>query len=644
MEQRTIPCEVLVVGSGAGGVSAAYTAAREGLEVVLVEAADRFGGTTAYSGGGALWYPANPVLQAAGSTDSTEVALDYYRAVVGERTPAALQERYVRGGPEVIEYLLADEHFRFTPLAWPDYFGELPGAQTEGQRQIIPTPFPAADLGPWHEVLRGTLDTDRLGAPAPELLSGGRALIGQFLLALSEFPNATLLRNTPLVSLSTEHGRVVGATVDHLGERIEMRASRGVILAAGGFEQSAEMRERYGVPGAPKDSMGPATNTGVAHRAAQAVGAAVDLMDQAWWTPGVVHPDGGAVFTLDFPAGIFVDGDGKRFLNESMPYDRAGRIVIDHLARDEPAPRFWYVYDDRGGEAPPFGVPMVSMQDPAAYAAAGLRHTAATLADLAALIEVPAEALEATVSRFNDLVAAGSDADFGRGESHYDRFFSGEKPLTPIERGPFHAAAFGLSDLGTKGGLRTDTSARVLDEQDRVIPGLYATGNTMAAPSGEAYPGGGNPIGTSLLFGHLAALDLAAQEPPAETPGLPETAVTDAVAHYLAAIASGTGSRIAERFADSAVVEDPVGAEPVRGIEAISAFYAALDGNDAVRAVLTDEVRVLAHQAVFGLAITMTAGGTETTIRPINVMTLDTQGKITSMRSYYGTPNITQQA
>jgi predicted oxidoreductase len=146
------------------------------------------------------------------------------------------------------------------------------------------------------------------------------------------------------------------------------------------------------------------------------------------------------------------------------------------------------------------------------YRAAGLWRTADTLEELAEAIGVPADELEATVSRFNTLVAAGADTDFGRGDEPYDRAFSrGKPPLTPIETPPFHAAAFGLSDLGTKGGLRTDTRARVLDAHGHPIPGLYAAGNTMAAVSGTTYPGGGNPIGASMLFSHLAALDMAQQ-------------------------------------------------------------------------------------------------------------------------------------
>lgn len=142
-----------------------------------------------------------------------------------------------------------------------------------------------------------------------------------------------------------------------------------------------------------------------------------------------------------------------------------------------------------------------------------LWHTADTLHDLSEAIGVPSAQLTATIERFNKQAAAGADEDFGRGDEAYDRVFTeGASPLVPIDTPPYHAAAFGVSDLGTKGGLRTDARARVLTADDSVIPGLYAAGNTMAAVSGTTYPGGGNPIGASMLFSHLAALDMAARE------------------------------------------------------------------------------------------------------------------------------------
>ncbi|MFF2392101.1 FAD-binding protein [Nocardia sp. NPDC058114] len=496
--------DVLVAGSG-GGLAGAYTAAREGLSVAVVEATDKFGGTTAYSGGGGVWFPCNPVLERAGTDDTLDDALTYYRAVVGDRTPDELQQTYVRRGRDLIEYLEADDHFAFMVLPWPDYFGKAPKARLDGQRHIMPTPLPAAELGPLRASLRGTLDTDRLGAPPQDLLIGGQALIGRMLRAISSYPHAQLHLDSPLVELVVEDGVVTGAIVERDGARVAIRARRGVILAAGGFEQNAELRTHYGVPGEARDTMGPWGNQGKAHQAGIAAGADTDLMDQAWWSPGLTHPDGRSAFALWITGGIFVDQDGKRFVNESAPYDRLGRDVIRQMNDRGLTLPFWMIYDDKEGEVPPIKATNVSMVETEKYVEAGLWHTADTLAELAAKIGVPAANLAATVERFNAIVATGADPDFGRGDEAYDRAFSnGEPPLVTIDKGPYHAAAFGISDLGTKGGLRTDSAARVLGRDGEPIPGLYAAGNTMAAVSGEVYPGGGNPIGASMLFSHLA--------------------------------------------------------------------------------------------------------------------------------------------
>ncbi|KMO67969.1 FAD-binding protein [Mycolicibacterium chlorophenolicum] len=508
--------DVLVAGSGAGGVTGAYTAAREGLDVLLVEASDRFGGTTAYSGGGGMWFPCNPVLQRAGVDDTLDDALEYYNAVVGDRTPAALREAYVRGGAPLIAYLETDEQLKFSLLPWPDYFGSAPKARTDGMRHIAAKPLRTAAAPDLVELIRGPLDTDRLGRPQPEdYFVGGRALIARFLIALRRHPHAAVRLNTALTRLVVEDGAVVGAVVTTDEGSRAIRTRRGVLLAAGGFEHNDQMRSHYGVPGRSTDTMGPPSNRGLAHLAGIAAGADTDLMDQAWWSPGLTHPDGTSAFALWFTGGIFVDDDGRRFVNESAAYDRLGRGVLAAMADGAVTLPYWMVYDDREGVVPPVKAPNVSMVETERYVSAGLWRTADTLAGLAAAIGVPASNLEDTVARFNEFARSGADEDFGRGAEAYDRAFSGgASPLVPIDRPPFHAAAFGVSDLGTKGGLRTDAAARVLDTAGAVIPGLYAAGNTMAAPSGTAYPGGGNPIGTSMVFSHLAVLDMTGRTRP----------------------------------------------------------------------------------------------------------------------------------
>lgn len=503
-------CDVLVAGSGAGGVTGAYTAAREGLDVILVEATEKFGGTTAYSGGGGMWFPANPVLQRAGSDDTIADALEYYSAVVGDRTPHALQEAYVRSGAPLIEYLEADELLKFQVLPWPDYFGKAPKARGDGMRHIAAKALRVSAAPELQDLVRGPLDSDRLGAPVPsDYFVGGRALIARLLSAAGQFPHSSARLNTALVELVETDGVVVGAVVDRDGERSAIRARRGVLLAAGGFEHNDELRTRYEVPGSSRDTMGPWGNRGLAHLAGIAAGADTDLMEQAWWSPGLTHPDGRSAFALWFTGGIFVNDDGQRFVNESQPYDRLGREVVAAIADGSVTLPYWMIYDDTDGGVPPVKATNVSMVDPEEYVRAGLWHTAGTLEELAVTIGVPPQNLAAGVARFNEFVARGVDDDFGRGDEPYDRAFSGgAPPLYAIRQPPFHAAAFGISDLGTKGGLRTDAAARVLDTTGAVIHGLYAAGNTMAAPSGTTYPGGGNPIGTSMVFSHLAVRDM----------------------------------------------------------------------------------------------------------------------------------------
>ncbi len=506
--------DVLVVGSGGGALTAAYTAAKEGLSVLLVEASEFYGGTTAYSGGGGMWFPNNAGLQRAGNSDTPQDARDYFRGVVGDRTPEALQDAFLETGAKLVDYLEADEAFPFKVLPWPDYFGEHPSASDEG-RHVVMKGLRAEVLGELSDSVRGPLERERAGAPAPDWLIGGRALVGRHLLALRQFPEAETRLNARFdeLLLDDASGDVLGAVISQADGPRRVRARRGVLLAAGGFEQNDELRAEHGVPGVARDSMGAPANHGLAFSAGVAVGADTDLLDQAWWSPGLTHPDGSSTFSIMFTGGIFVDGHGQRFVNESAPYDRIGREVLDRVAAGEMTLPYWMVYDNRAGERPPVGSASIPIGETQDYRDAGLWVSADTLEELAQKIGVPAQNLVQSVARFNDLAAAGQDTDFGRGDTAYDRsFFGGGSPLVPLTGGPFHAAQFGVSDLGTKGGLRTDEHARVLRADGSAIGGLYAAGNTMAAVSGTVYPGGGNPIGACMVFSHLAALDMAARD------------------------------------------------------------------------------------------------------------------------------------
>ncbi len=320
--------DVLVAGSG-GGIAGAYTAAREGLSVALVEATNRFGGTFAYSGGGGMWYPCNPVLVRAGVDDTIDDALRYYRSVVGDRTPAELQETYVRGGAALIEYLERDEHFAFKILPWPDYYSSVPGARTDGMRHIVSKAVPDNRLGRFQGrwAVRWTTNVSVRRSPTCSP-AAGRSSAG----SSPPWPTIPPWRhhlNTSLVEL------VVGRRPRHRcgGGARGRPAHDSARVAVCCWRRAASNRTTRCGPntvfreGRSTRWARPATRA-LAHRAAISAGASIDLMDQAWWSPGLIHPDGRAAFALCFTGGIFVDRAGRRFVNESAAYDRLGREII----------------------------------------------------------------------------------------------------------------------------------------------------------------------------------------------------------------------------------------------------------------------------------------------------------------------------
>ncbi|MFE7225614.1 FAD-dependent oxidoreductase [Nocardioides sp. NPDC057577] len=497
--------DLVVVGSGAGAMAAAVTAARHGLSTVVLEKSALLGGTSAYSGA-AAWLPGNDATRRAGSADSTESGRTYLRALLGE-DELDRQEAFLEAAPAVVAELEAEPAIELVAQAFPDYF-EAPG-RVPGGRSIVPRPL-AQDALPagLAELVRPVVDRDRagLGHDPDQPLVGGRALIGRLLHAFHD-NGGTVRTETPMTELITTDGRVSGVVVSTLDGPRRIAATRGVLLGSGGFERNQDLRTKYAVPGAAEWAMAPTgTNTGEPIAAATAVGATIELMHEGWWCPGLVTPDGQAAFTLGFRGGVIVDQHGHRFANESLPYDQMGRRLSAEPRRI-PA---WFVFDARsGGVAPAITMPAAPAEE---HLAAGTWVRADSLAELAAGTGLPEQALQETVDRFNGFAASGADADFGRGEDEYDRFFAvGDGPnaaLVALDRPPFYAARMVLADLGTKGGLRTDVDARVLGADDRPVVGLYATGNASASLSGACYPGPGVPIGTAMAFGWRAVQDM----------------------------------------------------------------------------------------------------------------------------------------
>ena len=514
--------DVIVVGSG-GGLIGAYAAARRGLRTLVIEKTEFVGGTTAYSGAG-IWLPGNPAEVRAGLEGGPEAARPYLDAIIGDDAPVALREAYLATGPAVVEELEADPAFgQFEWRGVPDYFWDAPGALRSG-RTIFPTDLARSELGDLEPLVRRPLWTERWGVERGDVMTGGQALIGRALLAFMGTGNGTVRTETAFDRLIVENHRVVGVEAITNGERVELLADRGVLLAAGGFERNRELRQQHQSPITDQWTSGSPVNTGDALLAGIEAGADTALLDEAWFAPGVIAPDGLPVFYTMVWSGIWVNADGKRFMNERLPYDRAGHELLRAHRESGVSnlPTHW-VFDQRQVDNDAFRMlpvdpPVPDWFDVEAWIDAGVLIRADTLEELAEAIGVPADALGATVDEFNDFARTGVDEDFHRGETPWDRVVAhmmGKHTDGPnmclgiIGEAPFYAVQVVVTDLGTKGGLVTDDHARVLRPDGSTIAGLYASGNTMAPALGRIYPGAGGPIGSAMVFSYLAALDMA---------------------------------------------------------------------------------------------------------------------------------------
>jgi 3-oxosteroid 1-dehydrogenase len=491
--------DVVVVGSGGGALTGAFLAQKAGLSTVVVEKTALLGGTSAYSGG-ACWLPGSDVQQRAGIPDSTGSAREYLAAILVDPDQTKV-EAFLRHAPELVAELEADDAIDFEWLPFPEYYA-APGRVPMG-RSIQPTNVKRGDLpAEVGDLVRPPVERDRAGEGGRNTLSGGQSLIARMLHGFLR-EGGTVLTELPVTGLVLDGERVAGVAAMTPEGPVEIRARRGVLIAAGGCEGNAEERAAHGVPGDVAWTMAPrGTNTGEPIAAAVAIGAATDYRGVGWFCPGLAQPDGGGSFTLGFRSGLMVDANGERYANEALPYDRFGR----EMAKAPERIPSWFVFDSReGGRLPAIAMPE---GDPAAHLEAGTWVRADSLPELAESIGVPAASLVSTVERFNGLCESGVDEDFGRGSDEYDTFFTGGAGPTPCDQAPFYAARFVLSDLGTKGGLVTDAAGRVLREDGSHIEGLYAASNSAASVFGTVYPGPGAPLGSAMVFASLAVRDL----------------------------------------------------------------------------------------------------------------------------------------
>ncbi|MGW6379344.1 3-oxosteroid 1-dehydrogenase [Rhodococcus sp. NPDC055112] len=545
--------DIVVVGSGAAGMTAALTAAHQGLSVVIVEKAAHYGGSTARSGGG-VWIPNNEVLEADGVTDTREAAREYLHSIIGDVVAAERIDTYLDRGPEMLSFVMKNSALKLQWVpGYSDYYPEAPGGRLGG-RSVEPSPFDGNHLGDdrknlepdyvkapknfvitqadykWLNLLmrnrRGPIRAMKVGmrflaakATGKDLLVRGQALVAGMRIGLRD-AGVPILLNTPLTELYTEDGAVRGVKVLVDGEEQVIRAKHGVVLGSGGFEHNEEMRKQYQrAPITTEWTVGAKANTGDGILAGQNVGAAVDFMDDAWWGPSIPLT-GGPWFALSertLPGSMMVNTAGKRFGNEAAPYVEATHMMYGGKYGQGEGPGenipTWMILDQRYRNRYTFAGITPRSPFPGRWLKAGVVVKAGTITELAEKTGLPVDALTETVERFNGFARNGKDEDFGRGDSGYDAYYGDPRLKNPslgeISKAPFYAIKMVPGDLGTKGGICTDTEGRALREDGTVIEGLYAAGNASAPVMGHTYAGPGATIGPAMTFAYLAVLDIA---------------------------------------------------------------------------------------------------------------------------------------
>jgi 3-oxosteroid 1-dehydrogenase len=538
-------------------MTAALAAHDAGLRTLILEKTSLYGGSSAMSGG-VLWVPNNPLMRAAGVHDSAEDALAYLCQESGGSVGMDRLRAFVECSPKMLEYLLRQSRLRFNFHSdYPDYHPEAPGARAGG-RSIEPRPFDGAALGPELAHLRPphpseialgrvalSLAEARLlaaGSPRglaqlgrwlvaelldarawrfhrPRRLTLGNALVGRLRRSLLD-RDIPLWRGTSARGLVLQDQSVVGVEAERSGRSMRIAARRGVLLAAGGFDHSAALRNRFQHASVGDGwSAGNLDNVGDGLELGLAAGGTLELMDQAWWTPTLRVPgvsmDWPVIFEKALPGSLIADLSGHRFTDEAASYSDVVQAMFAAGANSA-----YLIFDARFRSAYPCGPVMPGRFQPdwsLPRSTRGLLHRAPTLAGLAAQIGISPESLCDTVERFNSGARVGSDPDFKRGNNVYDQYWGDPRRrpnpcLAPLEKPPFYAAQLHPGDLGTKGGLATDARGRVLNPDGEPIGGLYASGNCTASVMGAGYPGAGATLAPAMTFSYLAALSAAGRD------------------------------------------------------------------------------------------------------------------------------------
>jgi len=549
--------DLLIVGSGAGAMTAALAGCDRGGDALLIEKSDRYGGSSAMSGGG-LWVPGNHLMAAAGVDDDPEDAWTYLRETTRGEVSEDRLRAYLEKAPEMVKYLVERTRAELVSLPeYADYYQRIPGSRPGG-RSLEPKNFDASLLGDeflkmreqnpqmliMNRIFMTVFEARTMLTRAPgwigitmrlmarywldipwrfqsrrdRNLAMGNALVGMLRRSLMD-RGIPLWLNTAARELIVEDGRVVGALAEKEGRKLRIAARKGVVLAAGGFEGDQAMRERY-LPNPTRVEWSCANkhNTGDAIRMGQSVGAALELMSDAWWGPTTVVPgeDHARMLVIEksLPGSILVNKAGERFVNEAAPYIDVVNEMYAKDSPEKPCVPAYLVFDASFRQKYPCGPLLQASQQPDWALPRSLKQgylkKADTLEGLAAELGIDGSGLGESVRKLNEYARTGKDLDFHRGETVFDRYYGDEKVtpnpcLAPIEKPPFYGLEAYPGELGTKGGLETDASARVLKESGEPIPGLYAIGNCSASVMGHSYPGAGSTLGPATTFGYIAA-------------------------------------------------------------------------------------------------------------------------------------------
>lgn len=561
--------DLVVLGTGAAGLSAALTAANEGLRVLTLEKSDYYGGSTCYSAG-TCWIPGSKYVAAAGIKDDLSKAETYLDHLVDDRGPKDMWMSYLHNGPRMIEYM-ETMGVRWIPFpGFVDYYPEMAGSG-RGYRALEPEPFEGRSLGkedfshlrgpvPEFALFGGSLMVRRTevskllhlfdgkGLQRLQVLTtalplgirwvldllggwprGTRLVMGNALIAnlFHQYKRrgGTMWLNAFTTELVTEDGRVTGAVVEYKGVPRRVQARRGVVLAAGGYPASPELRNRYLRQPAAEYTRAADSCTGDTIGLAEAAGGVVGPEDEngALWFPSSVgyRRDGSiAVFPHIWdrakPGMIAVNAAGRRFTDEARSYNHFVRGMYESHESGVPTVPAYLIADHDhmmkyglGMIYPASAGPLMSH-----WLKTGYIVRDRTLSGLAAKIGVDAGGLEATVRRFNADCEKGVDTEFGKGSSEYSPQYGDPRQspnvnLGPLTRAPYYAMAVYPTPLSTGRGMKIDPSGRCLSEDGTPIEGLYSCGSDAQQVFGVQYPGGGCQVGSGMIFGYLVGQQAA---------------------------------------------------------------------------------------------------------------------------------------